>query len=294
MQTNMKRVIIILLFILPIYCIGQLSTSNLKLSAIIDTLNDISATSLSDVSLSSNVNKYGLDAVYCPGSDADARLLSLQTDKIMSYFKGYKHTPYLCNFFITSGGYSEDTVLYQIKLNAVEGVFRLNYQAFWLKDYFDLYDGENIIDGTVIPVSGGSYAGNTYDGEYNYPLWHYHDGVEEDTIYIRTYAPDTGTLWSFAGKCPFVATENQNYTQNEGVALYYEDINTQDWQLQTTSTDTVYFKAFDAITRTLLAEGKLMSPNNNYQYSGVGLIRGKFVLVSYSRNNVSYTIKLIK
>jgi len=242
----MKKLLIILLFISDVV-FAQLSVSNLKLSVIIDTLNDVSANSLSEVCLSSNVNKYGLNAVYCPGDNANERLSNLQTDQKQSYFKGYKHTPYACNLILAAGGYSVDTVLYQVKLNETEGVFKFNYQSFTVKDYFDLYDGTEIIDETFNPVSGGSLdagAEFTSDGEYNYPLWYYHDGVAEDTIYIRTYTPFTGTVWSFRGYCPSAAVIGTTYSQEDGVTLFYSGVNTPNWQLNSTSSDSVYFKAY--------------------------------------------------
>jgi hypothetical protein len=293
----MKKIAIILLLFLPIISIGQLPTSNLKLSAIIDTLNDISATSLSDVSLSDNVNKYGLNSVYCPGTDADARLSNLRADKIMSYFKAYKHSPHACDFYITSGGYSPDTVLYQIKLNAVEGVFRLNYQAYSVKDYFDLYDGESIIDGTGGLISGGSdktpsdggQAGITYDGEYNWPLWYYHDGSSEDTIYIRTYAPETNTGWKFFGKCPSIATEGTDYTSDNGMALYYSNLTTPFNVSITPASDSVYVKAYSVIDNVKVFE-KSFDSQTTYQ-SGYGSFT-KFVFIIYSRNNTGCTINV--
>lgn len=269
-------------------CTGQLPTSNLKLTAIIDTLNDLSATSLSDVSLSGNVNKYGLNSVYCPGTDADARLLNLQTDKVMSYFKDYKHTPYACDFYITSGGYSADTVLYQIGLNAVEGVFKLNYQAYSVKDYFDLYDGNDIIDGTLSPVSGGPYSGDTYDTEYNWPLWYYHDGSTKDTIFIRTYTPNSGTAWKFSGGCPFEAVSGQDYTQQEGIAHHYNL--TTSFTVNVTCTDSVYVRAYSP-SRSMYFE-KNFASSGSYLYDTGGTPIDGYVIVAYSRNNSQYTINI--
>jgi hypothetical protein len=290
----MRNIILVILMYVVTQSLGQLPASNLKLSAIIDTLNDISAISLNGVCTSDNVSKYGLNAVYCPGANADERLSNLRTAKVMSYFKLYKHAPYACDFTLTSGGYSPDTVLYPVRLKAIEGVFKLNYQAYNIKDYFDLYDGENIIDGTGTEISGGPYddivSGSdfTSDVEYNWPLWYYHDGLEEDTIYIRTYAPDTNTGWNFSGGCPYEAVKGTDYTQYSGITLYFSNLATPFNVEVTPSTDSVYVQAYSIVDDVKIFE-QTFDSYTNYQ---TGYTSTKIAIIAYSRYNVNYTINV--
>jgi hypothetical protein len=270
---------------------SQLTTTNLKMSVVIDTLGLSGNTTLESICLSGSVNKYGLNAVYVSGEDADARLATLQSDKKLSYFKGYKHVPYDCNYALTSGGYSPDTVLYQVSIPATEGVYWLNYQAYGAKDYFDLYDGTTIIDGTVEAVSYGPYIGTTSDTEFNFPIWYYADGSISHVIFNRTYTPSTGTVWNFQGNCPFTAVENQDYTQSNGICLYFDDVTSSTWDITASSvTDSVYIRAYEASTRTLMADIHLVSPILGYSYNGTPPADNKVVLVCYSRNNASYTL----
>lgn len=71
-----------------------LSITNLKMSDIESVLNPLSAgsVSLSNISESSNINKFGLDPTYVSGSDADARLSTVNaTPHKIGYFRNYDH-----------------------------------------------------------------------------------------------------------------------------------------------------------------------------------------------------------
>jgi len=94
-----------------------LATSDLLIEDILDILSITSkdakdifynGSTLKTISEFGNlVSKSGLDATYCPGADADARLSNLLSDRDLSYFKGYES---LSNFYttpnpISSAGY---------------------------------------------------------------------------------------------------------------------------------------------------------------------------------------------
>lgn len=71
--------------------------SNLPISLIYSTLGVsngreifyIGETLKTKTQLEALVNKNSLDAMYCPGVDADARITNLLADRRLSYFKGY-------------------------------------------------------------------------------------------------------------------------------------------------------------------------------------------------------------
>jgi len=73
-----------------------LPITNLKMQDVYYVLNSSSSGSsigLDNLCLSFNVNKYGLDSTYCPGSTPDDRLTNLQTSPYhLSYFRNYDHS----------------------------------------------------------------------------------------------------------------------------------------------------------------------------------------------------------
>lgn len=65
-------------------------TANLSLTHIAAGISE--ANNLEDCCLSANVIADGLNATYCPGADASARLANLRGDRKQSYFKAYNPT----------------------------------------------------------------------------------------------------------------------------------------------------------------------------------------------------------
>lgn len=75
-----------------------LPTSNLSVNLILSTLGVTTAKDIfytggvlnTIAEIGAIVSKTGLNATYCPGADADARLANLLADRKLSYFKGYE------------------------------------------------------------------------------------------------------------------------------------------------------------------------------------------------------------
>ena len=93
-----------------------LATSNLALSTVksvlgVSNIRNIfyaggGATLNTIVQIGAIVNKHGLNATYCPGATADARLANLLADRKMSYFKGYEHITSLATYGFLYNGYA--------------------------------------------------------------------------------------------------------------------------------------------------------------------------------------------
>lgn len=137
-----------------------LVTSNLPVSSILQVLGVSSAkaifyngsTLMTLTEFGAVVNKYGLNASYCPGSTVDDRLQNLLNDRKLSYFKGYDHNYYPSPGgslsatpnslgFLANGNYINTN---QVTVSATEYGWSMTSKPDWV---------------TVSPTSGGT--GNT-------------------------------------------------------------------------------------------------------------------------------------
>lgn len=188
---------------------AQLPTSNLLLSDVLDTLNE---TSLDDACLSSSVNKYGLDAMYCPGADTTARLSNLQTNKNMSYLKGYRHSavkPTGCDSQTQySGGQSYPTTVV-VELGSGTGTVSFDYDAAAIPDKFVVFfNGVEVIN---TGYRGSTQLQDDLDAVLDPDEIIQGNGVGSDsftknstisTCMVYVYAPLSNTGWSFTVGCP--------------------------------------------------------------------------------------------
>lgn len=235
----MRKVIVIIMLFIPFVSGAQLTVTNLKLSVVLDSIKHaIGETTLSDACTSDNVNSYGLNPTYCPGNNRVERLNNLQTDKILSYFKGYSHSapaiepcgessPY-------SGGESYPTEQ-TVNVTTSTGTVTFTYQAISIPDLFLVYYNDVLVintgyvgssdfdfggsrrseftsalNGRTDPVNGGTYPNFTNYPDDGYPRIVGDAGGTETFLkntsiqysYVEVYAPMSGTGWNYTISCP--------------------------------------------------------------------------------------------